>query len=120
MRPPLLRRFKLVQSSNHTLNISDWLLIVQNWLFQPIDIASLVYFRIAFGAIMLWEVWRYFSNGWIRRYWIDPPFNFTYYGFDWVKPLPGQSLYVLFVMLGILALFIAIGFKYRISTGLFF
>lgn len=60
-------------------------------LFAPIDIASLVYFRIAFGAIMLWEVWRYFSKGWIPRYWINPVMNFTYYGFDWVRPSPAPA-----------------------------
>jgi hypothetical protein len=41
-------------------------------LFAPVDIASLVYFRIAFGAIMLWEAVRYFQHGWIPRYWIEP------------------------------------------------
>ena len=42
-------------------------------LFSSVDSASLVYFRIAFGVIMLWEVWRYFNHNWIKRYWIDPP-----------------------------------------------
>ena len=31
------------------------------FLFSPVDIVWLVIFRIAFGAIMLWEVWRYFA-----------------------------------------------------------
>ena len=26
------------------------------YLFVPVDIASVVYFRIAFGAIMLWQM----------------------------------------------------------------
>jgi hypothetical protein len=69
---------------------------------------------------MLWEVWRYFSKGWIRRYWIDPILNFTYYGFDWVKPLPGIGMYLVFAALGILSVFILIGFRYRISAVLFF
>lgn len=34
-------------------------------LFLPVDTAVLAYFRIAFGLIMLWEVVRYFDNGWI-------------------------------------------------------
>ncbi len=55
-------------------------------LFEPIDIASLVYFRVVFGAIMLWEVWRYLSNGAIKRNYIVPEFHFTYHGFDWVQP----------------------------------
>ncbi|HEY9886789.1 MAG TPA: HTTM domain-containing protein, partial [Candidatus Obscuribacterales bacterium] len=89
-------------------------------LFAPIDIASLVYFRIAFGAIMLWEVWRYFTKGWIPRYWIDPVINFTYYGFDWVRPLPGIGMYVVFGALGVLAFNILIGWHYRLSAVLFF
>jgi len=94
--------------------------IFQSRFFEPVDVAILVYFRIIFGAIMLWEVLRYFDNGWISRYWIDPPFFFTYYGFEWIKPLPGDGMYYLFVILGILAVCIAIGFKYRIATSLFF
>jgi hypothetical protein len=39
---------------------------------------------------MAWEVWRYFSNGWIDGYFIAPEFHFTYYGFGWVKPWAGD------------------------------
>ena len=39
------------------------------------------------AAIMLWEVYRYFSHDWIARYFIDPTFHFTYPGFGWVQPL---------------------------------
>ena len=46
--------------------------------FAPVDNASLVFFRIAFGALMTWEVCRYFSYGWIARYWIEPQFLFKY------------------------------------------
>lgn len=89
-------------------------------LFAPVDIAALVYFRIAFGAIMLWEAWRYFANGWIPRYWIDPPMHFTYYGFDWVRPWPGAGMYVHWAVLGLLAVAIAVGYRYRLSAALFF
>ena len=89
-------------------------------LFEPSDIAILVYFRIIFGAIMLWEVFRYFDHDWIYRYWIELTYHFTYYGFDWVKPWPGDGMYFHFIAMGILAVCIMIGFKYRISTILFF
>ncbi|MCB9006321.1 MAG: HTTM domain-containing protein [Ardenticatenaceae bacterium] len=52
--------------------------------------------RMAFGAIMLWEMWRYSSYGWISRYWIEPSFHFTYFGFDWIRPWPGIGMYVHF------------------------
>ncbi len=89
-------------------------------LFEPVDIASLVYFRIAFGAIMLWEVWRYFNHGWIGRYWITPTFHFTYFGFDWVRPWPGIGMYLHWVALGALAIAIMLGLWYRVTATLFF
>jgi len=91
-----------------------------NRLFAPVDILSLVYFRIAFGAIMLWEVYRYFDHGWIPRYWINPALNFTYYGFDWVRPWGGSGMYLHWVALGALAILIILGLGYRISATLFF
>lgn len=88
-------------------------------LHEPVDIASLVVFRIFFGAIMVWEVARYFSYDWIRRYYIDPTFYFTYYGFGWLRPWPGDGMHLHFAVLGVLALFITVGLFYRVSTVLF-
>jgi vitamin K-dependent gamma-carboxylase len=89
-------------------------------LFTPIDIASLVYFRIVFGAILAVDVWLYFHNRWIDLEYIQPKLHFTYYGFEWVHPLPGDGMYLLFAALGVLAIFIMAGFAYRISATLFF
>jgi hypothetical protein len=89
-------------------------------LYAPVDIASLVAFRIMFGAIMVWEVFRYFDHDWIYRYYIDPDFHFTYFGFGWVKPLPGDGMEWHFLALGVLAACIAVGFLYRIAATLFF
>ncbi len=93
---------------------------LSSFLSKPVDIASLVYFRIVFGAIMLWEVIRYFQYDKIKRHFLEPKFLFTYYGFDWVHPWPGDGMYYHFIVLGVLALFIMIGLFYRISTILFF
>ena len=89
-------------------------------LFEPVDGASLAVFRILFGAILLWEVWRYFSNDWINRYFIEPSFHFTYYGFGWVQPWPGDWMYWHFAALGVLAACIMLGLFYRIAAPLFF
>lgn len=91
-----------------------------NALFAPSPIAPLVYFRVIFGAIMLWEVTRYFEHGWIERYYVDPEFFFHYMGFSWVKPWPDNWPYIHFLGLGILATFIMLGLFYRASTILFF
>lgn len=89
-------------------------------LFRPVDISFLVFFRILFGAIMLWEVYRYFTRGWINRYYIEPVVNFGYYGFTWVKPWPGNGMYIHFFVLGVAATCVMLGFLYRFATPVFF
>ena len=89
-------------------------------LFQPVDISFLVFFRILFGGIMLWETYRYFTRGWIARYYVDPVVNFTYYGFSWVKPWPGRGMYIHFFVLGLAAACVMAGFLYRIAAPVFF
>ncbi len=76
---------------------------------------------MGFGAIMMWEVWRYASYGWIERYYIDPSFYFKYYGFSWVHPWPGIGMYVHFAVLAVLAAMIFVGIYYRLAAvGFFF
>ena len=89
-------------------------------LFEPVDISFLVFFRILFGGIMLWEVYRYFTHGWITRYFVEPAVTFTYYGFSWVKPWPGRGMYIHFFVLGLAAAFVMVGFLYRIAAPVFF
>ncbi len=89
-------------------------------LFEPKNILSLVVFRIAFGAIMLWEVVRYFEKDWIRTYWMKPDFNFTYEWFEWVKPWGGEGMIFHFYLLGILSVLIMLGLFYRLATVLMF
>ena len=88
--------------------------------FAPVDAASLDCFRLAFGAVMAWEVVRYFSNGWIASYFIEPQFHFTYFGFGWVRPWPGPGMYLHFAVLGLAALGIMAGLLYRLSALVFF
>lgn len=89
-------------------------------LCAPVDIAPLIYFRIVFGAILFWEVLRFFESGWIDRYYVEPTFFFKYFGFEWVTPWPGFGMHLHFVVLGLLTVYIILGLQYRIATGLFF
>ena len=89
-------------------------------LFEPVDISFLVFFRILFGGIMLWETYRYFTHGWIRRYFIETTVNFTYYGFSWVTPWPGSGMYVHFFVLGLAAACVMVGFLYRFAAPVLF
>ena len=89
-------------------------------LVEPVDIASLVMARVFFGLLMLWMVIRYFGKGWIGKYWIEPEFNFGYFGLDWVAPWPGDGMYWHFLGLGVLAALIVFGLLYRLAAALFF
>jgi hypothetical protein len=68
---------------------------------------------------MLWSIVRFAANGWISKLYIEPQFFFSYYGFGWVQPI-GEWTYLIFVVCGLSAIFVAIGFKYRISIIVFF
>lgn len=89
-------------------------------LVKPTDAASLATFRVLFGAIMVWEVYRYLSFNRIPYYYIAPKFFFTYELFPFVTPLPGQGMYLVFFVMSLSALGVALGFFYRISATVFF
>src|SRR5438874_5882792 len=93
---------------------------IRERVFAPVDVASLVFFRSACGLLFAWDAWMYFADQRIALYWIEPRFLFKYYGFSWVQPWPGNGLYIHWIVLGVLAVFIAVGFLYRLSTVLFF
>jgi vitamin K-dependent gamma-carboxylase len=84
----------------------------------PTSAASLAVFRMALGGILLWEVWRYFHYGWIRYYYITPGFHFTYPGFSWVRPWPGDGMYWHFLALGACAVLVMLGLWYRAAISL--
>ena len=62
---------------------------------------------------------RYFVYDLVDLYWIEPQFHFKYFGFEWVKPWPGDGMVYHLLGLGILSVFIAAGFCYRVSMALF-
>ena len=84
-----------------------------------VEAAPLAVFRIFFGLMMLASIIRFWSYGWIEKLYLEPQFHFSYYGFEWVKPI-GLATYGIFVLCGLSALAIALGFKYRLSSILFF
>jgi hypothetical protein len=89
-------------------------------LFDPIDSASIAVFRISFGLLLLQDVYVYFANGWIKSYYIDPPYHFAFFGFDFIRPLPGDGMYVLFGVLAVCSALIALGLFYRLAMTVFF
>lgn len=81
------------------------------------DGASLALFRISFGGIALWEVIRYFKNGWIESDYIAPRLFFSFVPF--LKPWGGSGMFVHFAALGLCSLLTALGLFYRLAAPLF-
>lgn len=86
---------------------------------QDTSSAPLAVFRIGFGLMMLISIIRFWSYGWIEKLYLDPKFHFSYYGFEWVKPI-GDWTYLIFMVCGLSALFVALGLKYRLAIIVFF
>lgn len=82
-------------------------------LFDPVDGASTAVFRIALGAMIAWDVVRYWWFGWIHEYYVRPKYHFGYLWFSWVQPPPGDGIYLLFAALGAAAILVALGLFYR-------
>lgn len=92
-----------------------------DFLFAKTPIHSLVFTRIAFGLLMVYQNCKYlFSNNrLIERHFIDPEFHFKYYRFEWVKELPGDGMYYCFIALLFFSVLITIGAFYRIAIILY-
>lgn len=84
-------------------------------LFQKIDNSPLIIFRIFFGFLIACESFGAIATGWVHRNLIEPRFHFPFIDFDWIQPLPGVGMYVYFSIMGLLGVFIALGYKYRFS-----
>jgi HTTM domain/Vitamin K-dependent gamma-carboxylase, lumenal domain len=87
---------------------------------RPVSIAPLVTFRICFGLLMFFSTIRFWWRGWVTTVYIEPKFHFTYTGFEWIQPLGYWGMHLLFLFIALAALFIALGFLFRISTVVFF
>ncbi|OAV45037.1 HTTM domain-containing protein [Lewinella sp. 4G2] len=86
---------------------------------RPVSGAPLALFRITFGTMMVLSVIRFWANGWIEKLYLEPTYFFKYDYFEWVRPL-GEGTYALFAVVGLSALAIALGWKYRLATITFF
>ncbi|AYV55499.1 HTTM domain-containing protein [Leptospira kmetyi] len=87
---------------------------------NPVPAWSLGLYRIVLGFLLFILAFRYFANGWIARYFLDPVFHFKFYGLSWIGVLPAWILYPLFVSLLFFAVCISLGVFYRISVLCFF
>lgn len=93
---------------------------IRRRLIEPVSIAPLVVFRIAFGAMMLFSTIRFWANGWITDLYVKPAFYFPLLDMRWAKPLGSAGMHLLFLVMAISALLITLGWFYRIAIIAFF
>lgn len=89
--------------------------MINRFLFKQIDNSALIVFRIFFGALCFLESVGAIFTGWIKKTLIDPEFTFSFIDFYWLQPLPGNWMYVYYLIMGVFALLIMVGYKYRFS-----
>jgi hypothetical protein len=94
--------------------------MMKNLFFKEVSNAPLIIFRIIFGALMLFGISRFLVKGWVYDLYILPTFHFNYLGFEWVKVLPDNWMYLPFIIMLLASIGILLGFFYRISAILFF
>jgi len=92
---------------------------IRVYLNTSTNAAPLAVFRIFFGLLMVISMVRFAANGWIEKLYIEPGFFFSYLGFEWVQPL-SEWTYLIFFICGVSALFVSVGYKYRLSIIVFF
>ncbi len=92
---------------------------LKEYFNKSTEAAPIAVFRIFFGVMMLLSIVRFWSYGWIDKLYIQPKFFFSYYGFDFIKPI-GEYTYLVFIICGLSAIFVAIGLKYRVAIITFF
>lgn len=93
---------------------------ISRHISQSLHIAPLAVFRIIFGGMMLGSIIRFMAKGWVRELYLEPGFFFSYYGFEWVKPLGAWGMYTLFIVMAFAAACIMLGLWYRPAAILFF
>ncbi len=90
--------------------------MLNKWLFKNIDNSALIVFRIIFGLLCFLESIGAIFTGWVKKTLVEPQFTFSFIGFEWLQPLPGNGMYYYYVIMGIFALLIMVGYKYRLGV----
>lgn len=86
---------------------------------QPVDNAPLVVFRVFLGFLLAAESFGAIATGWVYGVMVKPNFHFTHIGFEWLSVLKNEFMYFYFVLMGIMGICVMIGYRYRLTLGIF-
>ena len=85
-----------------------------------IDASGLAVFRALFGVLAVAMPLRCLAYGWVDRFFVQPTYFFSYWGFEWVRALPAPWIHAVFVAMAVAGALIAIGLFYRAAILTFF
>lgn len=87
------------------------------FLLQPVPIYTLVWLRIAVGLLAAFDI---LGNGIYYHWYLGElnasDFHFSYFGFEWVKPLPEPFLSLYFVFGFFIGLAVAVGWRFKYTA----
>ena len=89
---------------------------LQQRAFAPVDALPIAWFRIAYGATLLYWAWKYCADDRVKHFYVVPRFHFPYYGFDWAQVLSEAGMTRLFIAIQILGALVVLGVLYRVSS----
>lgn len=85
------------------------------WLTTPVDNSLLILFRVVFGLLIAAEGGGAIATGWVRSVFIEPEFTFNFIGFDFLQPLVGETMYIVYGLLAVTGLMVMVGLRYRLA-----
>lgn len=88
-------------------------------LSEPISGQSLAVVRMLFGAILVWDYFRYANGGRILHYYVLSPVQFPYFGLDFIKPFPEPWIHIAWGVVGVSAALVAVGLFFRVAIVAF-
>lgn len=83
----------------------------------PVSPARLGFLRMAFGALMVLAVVRFFANGWIDEFYTLPELNLPFV--PGLRPWNRFGMHLHFFLMGLAAFFVMLGRLYRPALALF-
>jgi len=98
---------------------NSWKQKLLQLVYKPVDNSPLILFRIGFGFLLFYHCISFIQQGKVFIYFIEPPFTFTFIGFEFLQPLPGNGMYFYFGLMALFGLMIMLGAWYRFSMVLF-
>ncbi|MCR9253437.1 MAG: HTTM domain-containing protein, partial [bacterium] len=90
-----------------------------DFLFKKTNSRYLAIIRIVLGSWFFIDLVSMLVSGYVTEAYVTSTVHFPFYGFEWIKPLPGIWMYVLYIFLSIITIGITLGYRMRLCLMIF-